>query len=274
MIIDKLYEEIMKKGPICVGLDIREEYISQDIIDSKRTMSERILEFNKRIIDETHDLVACYKPQIACYEAFGMEGLKAYSETIKYIKKKGNIVIGDIKRGDISSTGEMYAKGHFEGDFEADFITVNPYMGYDAISPYLKYLETGEKGLFALIKTSNKSSKDFQELKVDGEPLYIRVAKEVENWGQKYIGKNGYSLIGGVVGATHPKELVNMKNAFKNMFYLIPGYGAQGGSGEDLKELFKEDMCGIVNSSRSIITSQNPREEVLKMKEDILKWLR
>lgn len=265
MIIDKLYEEIIKKGPICVGLDTREEYLKEN---------ETIFEFNKRIIDQTYDLVACYKIQIACYEALGIEGLKAYSQTVKYIREKGSIVIGDIKRGDISSTGEMYAKGHFEGDFEVDFITVNPYMGYDAISPYLKYLETGNKGLFALIKTSNVSSKDFQELKVNEETLYIKVAKEVEKWGEKYIGKSGFSLIGGVVGATHPSELEDMQSKFNNMFYLIPGYGAQGGSGEDLAKLFRKSMCGIVNSSRGIIKSQNPREEVMKMKEDILKWLR
>ncbi|SHH39344.1 orotidine-5'-phosphate decarboxylase [Tepidibacter thalassicus] len=274
MIIDRLYEEVLKKGPICVGIDTRIEYIPNDILNDETTIEEKIFKFNKRIIDETHDLVACYKVQIACYEAFGIDGLKAYSKTLKYIKEKGNIVIGDIKRGDISSTAKMYAKAHFEGDFEVDFITVNPYMGYDAISPYCEYLEKGNKGLFVLAKTSNESSKDFQELEVDDEPLYMKVSKEIEKWGEKYVGKNGFSLIGSVVGCTNPKEIVDISNTCKNTFFLIPGYGAQGGKGKGLSALFKNNMCGVVNSSRGIITSYNPREAVLEMKEDILKWLR
>lgn len=274
MIIDKLYEEVMKKGPICVGLDVRMSYLPEELLNSEDTIEEKVFQFNKRIIDETFDLVACYKPQIACYEALGLAGLKAYSRTLKYIKEKGSISIGDIKRGDISSTGEMYARAHFEGDFEADFITVNPYMGYDAISPYLPYLEEGNKGMFVLVKTSNESSKDFQEVVVGKEPLYRKVAEEVEKWGEKYTGKNGFSLMGGVVGCTHPREIVEISEMCKNMFFLIPGYGAQGGSGEDLSLLFKNNMCGIVNSSRGIIKSENPREAVLKMKEDIMKWLR
>lgn len=274
MIIDKLYEEVMKKGPICVGLDTRISYLPNDLLNSNDMIEEKVFKFNKRIIDETCDLVACYKPQIACYEALGLEGLKAYSRTLKYIKEKGSISIADIKRGDISSTAQMYAKAHFQGDFEADFITVNPYMGFDAISPYLPYLEKGNKGIFVLVKTSNESSKDFQKVEVDKEPLYNKVAREVERWGGKYIGKNGFSLIGGVVGCTHPREIVELSKICKNMFFLIPGYGAQGGKGEDLSLLFKNNMCGIVNSSRGIIKSENPREAVLKMKEDILKWLR
>lgn len=274
MIIDKLYVEVMKKGPICVGLDTRIEYLPEELLNSDYSVEEKIFQFNKRIIDETFDLVACYKVQIACYEALGLAGLKAYSQTLKYIKEKGNISIGDIKRGDISSTGKMYAKAHFEGDFEADFITVNPYMGVDAISPYLPYLETGDKGIFVLVKTSNESSKDFQELEVGKELLYSKVAREVEKWGEKYIGKYGFSSIGGVVGCTHPQEIVEISKTYKDMFFLIPGYGAQGGSGEDLSLLFKNNLCGIVNSSRGIIKSENPRKAVLKMKEDILKWLR
>ncbi|QVK17561.1 orotidine-5'-phosphate decarboxylase [Mycoplasmatota bacterium] len=274
MIIDKLYEEVMKKGPICVGLDTRIDYIPEKLLSSSDAVEDKIFQFNKRIIDETFDLVACYKLQIACYEALGIEGLKAYSRTLKYIKEKGIISIGDIKRGDISSTGEMYAKAHFEGDFEADFITVNPYMGIDAISPYFPYLEKGNKGIFVLVKTSNNSSKDFQELEVGEELLYNKVAQQVDKWGEKYIGNYGFSLIGGVVGCTHPKEIVGISKNHNNMFFLIPGYGAQGGSGKDLSILFKDNRCGIVNSSRGIIKSENPREAVLKMKEDILKWLR
>ncbi|WP_427338013.1 orotidine-5'-phosphate decarboxylase [Caloranaerobacter sp. DY30410] len=283
MIIDKLYEEVLKNGPVCVGLDTRFEYLPEYLINSTKTLEEKIFEFNRKIIDATYDLVACYKVQIACYEAFGIEGLKAYSRTLKYIREKGKVVIADIKRGDILSTAEMYAKAHFEGDFEADFITVNPYMGLDAISPYFKYLNTGEKGIFVLIRTSNKSSKDFQELEVDNKPLYLKVAENVQKWGESFIGKSGFSLIGGVVGLTFPKEFLEIKNMCGNMFFLIPGYGAQGGTGEDLKEIFKEKMCGVVNSSRGIIKAHKgvdeglkfnelARKQVIKMKEDILRW--
>ncbi|KGG79740.1 orotidine 5'-phosphate decarboxylase [Caloranaerobacter azorensis H53214] len=283
MIIDKLYEEVLGNGPVCVGLDTRFEYLPEYLINSTKTLEEKIFEFNRKIIDATYDLVACYKVQIACYEAFGIEGLKAYSRTLKYIREKGKVVIADIKRGDILSTAEMYAKAHFEGDFEADFITVNPYMGLDAISPYFKYLNTGEKGIFVLIRTSNKSSKDFQELNVDNKPLYLKVAENVQKWGESFIGKSGFSLIGGVVGLTFPKEFLEIKNMCGNMFFLIPGYGAQGGTGEDLKEIFKEKMCGVVNSSRGIIKAHKgvdeglkfnelARKQVIKMKEDILRW--
>lgn len=283
MIIDKLYEEVLKNGPVCVGLDTRIEYLPEYLLSSTKTLEEKIFEFNRKIIDATYDLVACYKVQIACYEALGIEGLKAYSRTLKFIKEKGKVVIADVKRGDILSTAEMYAKAHFEGDFEADFITVNPYMGLDAISPYFKYLNTGEKGLFVLIRTSNESSKDFQELEINAKPLYLKVAENVQKWGENFVGKHGFSLIGGVVGLTFPKEFLKIKDVCGNMFFLIPGYGAQGGTGEDLKEIFEEKMCGVVNSSRGIIKAHKgidegesfnelARKQVIKMKEDILRW--
>lgn len=285
MIIDKLYNEVLENGPICVGLDTRIDYLPNYLLDSDLNIEEKLFTFNKLLIDDTYDITACYKVQIACYEAYGLEGLKAYSRTLKYIREKGKIVIADIKRGDISSTAEMYAKAHFEGDFEADFITVNPYMGLDAISPYFKYLKTGEKGLFSLVRTSNKSSKDFQELVIDDEPLYMKVAKETDSWGKEFVGESGFSLVGGVVGLTYPKEFLEIKNASKNTFYLIPGYGAQGGTGKDIAEIFEDKICGVINSSRKIITAHKGKEEgenfskhardaVLQMKEDIGKWLK
>lgn len=285
MIIDRLHKEVLENGPICVGLDTRLDYLPNYLLESDLTLEEKLFTFNKKIIDDTFDIVACYKVQIACYEAFGLEGLKAYGKTLSYIKEKGKISIADIKRGDISSTAEMYAKAHFEGDFEADFITVNPYMGIDAISPYFKYLKTGQKGLFTLIRTSNKSSKDFQELDSGGEPIYIKVAKEVSKWGEDFIGESGFSLVGGVVGLTYPKEFLEIKNVSKNTFYLVPGYGAQGGTGKEIAEVLGSDMCGVVNSSRGIIKahkgieegedfSKYSRQAVLNMKEDINKWVK
>ena len=284
MIIDKLYERVLKKGPVCVGLDPREELLPEYLQKKDMSMGEKIFEFNKKIIDATIDESACFKPQIACYEAFGLDGMIAYSKTVKYLKSKGAISIGDIKRGDIASTAEMYGKGHFEGDFEVDFITLSPYMGCDAISPYNKYLETGEKGAFVLMKTSNKGSEDFQELMVDGKELFIDVCRKITEWGQNFVGESGFSALGGVVGLTYPEEFKKIKNECKGMFYLIPGYGAQGGNGKDAADMIGEEMCGVISSSRGIIGAHKgknegetfaeyAREAVLDMKGDILKWL-
>ncbi|OPJ56010.1 orotidine-5'-phosphate decarboxylase [Alkalithermobacter paradoxus] len=285
MIIDKLYQSVIEKGPVCVGLDTRLEYIPEYILNSTKSIQDKIFEFNKSIIDATFDVCSCYKLQIACYEALGIEGLMAYSKTLKYIKDIKGISIGDIKRGDISSTAKMYAKAHFEGDFECDFITVSPYMGVDAVSPYFEYVKNKDKGLFVLIKTSNESSNDFQELKVNDEKLYVKVGQKVTSWGSEYIGESGFSCIGGVIGGTHFDEMINIKNRFNNMFFLIPGYGEQGGSAKDIAHLLGKNMSGVVNSSRGIITahkgkeegvnfSEFSRREVINMREDILKWLR
>lgn len=281
MIIDRLYKEVKELGPVCIGLDTRMEYLPEYLLNSDKSNEEKIFEFNKKIIDDTLDVAACYKLQIACYEALGLEGLRAYSRTMKYIKKNNKISIADIKRGDISSTAEMYAQAHFEGDFETDFITVNPYMGKDAISPYYKYLKTGEKGMFPLIRTSNKSSEDFQEIKTENDVLYMDVAAKVDEWGQEFIGESGYSLIGGVVGLTYPEEFKKIKDRCKNTFYLIPGYGAQGGTGKDIRDIFEGDICAVVNSSRGIIKahkgidetenfSKVARQKAIEMREDIL----
>lgn len=284
LIIDKLHANAVKKGPICVGLDPRENLLPDYINQKDMSMGEKLFEYNKKIIDAVVEDVACFKPQIACYEAFGLDGLMAYSKTVAYLKSKEAITIGDIKRGDIASTAEMYAKGHFEGDFEVDFITLNPYMGEDAISPYYKYFETGEKGAFILIRTSNKSSVDIQELKCDGEDVFLKTAELVQEWGTPFVGKSGFSSLGGVVGLTYPEEFKTIKAKSPGLFYLIPGYGAQGGTGKDAAEVLGEEMCGVINSSRKIIGAHKgvnetdsfaecAYEAVKQMKEDILKWL-
>ncbi|MFW6149245.1 MAG: orotidine-5'-phosphate decarboxylase, partial [Atribacterota bacterium] len=247
---------------------------------NKLNVTDKMFLFNKAIIDNTSDITACYKVQIACYEAHGIAGLKAYQKTLSYIRKKGNIVIADIKRGDISSTAQQYAKAHFTGDFEADFLTINPYMGLDAINPYFHYLDTGQKGIFVLVKTSNPGSKDFQELSSNGQPLYLHVVQKIEEWGLQYRGKSGYSALGAVVGLTYPDEFVEIKNNAKHTFFLIPGYGAQGGTGKDLAKIFKDNFNAVVNSSRGIIAAHKgidetenfvniTRKKVLEMKKDI-----
>ncbi len=159
-IIDRLYRKVEEAGVVCLGLDTNPSYIPEEYINNFHSTGEAIASFNKEIIDATEDVVACYKVQIAYYEALGLEGLKAYSETVKYLRKKNLITIGDVKRGDIADTAKMYAKAHFEGDFQVDFITLSPYMGLDSIEPYMSYLESGEKGAFVLVRTSNKGAED------------------------------------------------------------------------------------------------------------------
>ncbi|NLY20482.1 MAG: orotidine-5'-phosphate decarboxylase [Tissierellia bacterium] len=261
MIIDKLYEIVEEKGNVCVGLDSSLDYIPESIKTKYQNISDIIFEFNKEIIDNTKDITAIYKPQIAFYEAYGMEGLLAYKRTVKYLRDNGLLSIGDIKRGDISSTAKMYAQGHFSGDFEVDFITLNPYMGFDSITPYLEYVETGDKGVFVLLRTSNPGAKDIEYLKADGKEIYYHVGDELEKIGSSYIGKHGYSNVCSVVGGTHMDEAKELRERYANMFILIPGYGAQGGTGEDAQMYLKNGNGGVVNSSRGIITHYKKFED-------------
>lgn len=281
MIIDKLYKEVDDKGMVCVGLDTHLDYIPREIKDKYKSIEEQIFQFNKKIIHCTKDIVAIYKLQIAYYEAYGIKGLIAYRSTMEYLKSLNLLSIGDVKRGDISATADMYAKAHFEGDFETDFITINPYMGYDSVRPYLKYLQTGEKGIFVLLRTSNPGAKDIEYLNVDGEKLYYHVGDKLSQLAEKYRGESGYSSLGVVVGGTHTDEAIEIRERYKNMFFLIPGYGAQGGSGEDAALYLNNGNGGIVNSSRGIITAYKKqtdgyenfeyytRKAVLKMREAI-----
>lgn len=282
MIIDKLYEEALK-SPVCVGLDFREHLLPEYLLKSSDSLEEKIFIYNRHLVDATKDIVACYKLQIACYEALGLEGLKAYMRTVKYIRENNKIVIGDVKRGDIEITAGFYARAHFSGDFEVDLVTMNPYLGEDSISPYYEYLKTGKKGIFVLIHTSNASSRDFQELEVGDQPLYMKVAEKVSQWGKSFIGSNDLSLIGGVAGLTFPEDMKKIWEACPNAFFLIPGYGMQGGKSIDLTPLFSGRKRFVINSSRDIIGAhkgikeddnfaQCAREKVQLMKEDILKW--
>lgn len=282
MIIDKLFEAVEKKGHVCVGLDTDIDYIPESFRKKQSSTSETIFQFNKKIIDATIDHASCFKVQIAYYEALGLEGLIAYKKTLEYLRNEDIITIADIKRGDISKTAKMYAKGHFEGDFEADFITLSPYMGLDSIEPFLKYIESGEKGVFPLIRTSNSGAKDIQYIKDEnGERIFNVVGKKIQDLGHNYLGKCGYSAIGGVVGCTHKEEAMEMRKTLNEMFFLIPGYGAQGGGAQDVKALLKDGNGGVVNSSRGILLAykdkengetrfdEYARDEAIKMKEAI-----
>ena len=285
MIIDKLYEEAIQISPICLGLDTQESYLPDAMMKKDVSIAKNIFEFNRDIIDHTADLVACYKVQIAYYEALGIEGLKAYSKTLQYIKKKNKIAIADIKRGDISATGQMYAKGHFEGDFEADMVTINAYMGEDAVSPFYPYMKDKNKGMFILLKTSNPSAKETQDIVCGEQSYFNHMAKLIERWGSNYIGKSGFSSVGAVVGLTYPKEFEVLQEILPHTFFLVPGYGAQGGTGEDMGKILNKSRCAVINSSRGLITAhkginegkhycEEIRTATLHMKEDLEHWLK
>lgn len=284
MIMDRLYKAAAE-SPVCVGLDTKLEYLPACVADMDTDNGEKIFEFNKKIIDATADLAGCYKVQVACYEALGLEGMSAYARTVKYAREQGKLVIGDCKRGDISSTAEQYARGHFEGDFEVDFLTVNAYMGVDAISPYLPYLKDKDKGIFVLTHTSNPSAKDLQEQKLeDGDMVFEKMADLVETWGADLVGESGYSAIGAVVGLTYPEAFADIQARCPHTFFLVPGYGAQGGTGKDIADIFKRSRCAVINSSRGIICAHRGKTEgpdfvdyirdaAAAMKKDILQWL-
>jgi orotidine-5'-phosphate decarboxylase len=282
MIIDSLYEAVEKKGHVCVGLDTALDYIPKSVVGKHIFVEDMIFEYNKAIIDATLDISACYKVQIAYYEALGISGLNAYKKTLKYIKDNKSLTIADIKRGDIAKTAEMYAKAHFEGDFESDFVTLSPYMGLDSIEPYLPYVKNNEKGLFVLIRTSNKGAEDIQYIDAkDNRKIYDIVGSKIHELGNDYIGNCGYSSIGGVVGCTHIEEGIKLRNDLDKMFFLIPGYGAQGGTAKDVALYLKNGNGGVVNSSRGILLAYKnhadgelkydlfAREEALRMKNDI-----
>ncbi len=271
--VDCLLEKIAEtKNPTVVGLDpsykmipnfIKEEML-QRYGKTPQAVAEMFLAFNKAIIDQVWDLIPAVKPQIAMYEKYGVWGISAYIDTILYAKKKGLVIIGDIKRGDISSTAEAYAShiGGVEIEDETfdlwneDYITVNPYFGIDGIAPFLEPCIKKDKGIFILVKTSNPGSGELQDRLIDGEPLYFRVADLVEKWGSQAMGTMGYSKVGAVVGATHKEQGAALRNRMPHTFFLVPGYGAQGGTGADLKGYFDKDGLGvIVNSSRGIIAA-------------------
>ena len=280
-IMDKLYKRVEERGVVCVGLDTSLDYIPS-FIKEGRSAEDAIVEFNRQIIEATDDVAACFKVQIAYYEALGLAGLSAYKRTLDLLREKDAIIIADIKRGDIAATAKMYAKAHFEGDFEADFITLSPYMGMDSIEPYLPYLESGKKGVFSLVRTSNKGAEDIEYLDTaSGDKVYSVVGDKLMEMGRDLTSECGYHPIGGVIGCTHVEEGKALRKRFNSMFFLIPGYGAQGGKAEDVAMYLNNGNGGVVNSSRGIIAAyikqgreekdfaKVAREEAVKMRDAI-----
>ena len=278
--IDKLYDAVAARGPVCVGLDTDISYLPEDFVDSAKTAGENIVAFNKAIIEATKAVAGCFKVQIAYYESLGMDGMKAYADTLAAVRAAGVPVIADIKRGDIAKTAEMYAKAHFEGDFEADFITLAPYMGLDSIQPYMPYMQQKGKGVFVLVRTSNPGAKDFEYEKLaDGRHVYDMVGDKLNELGKQAMGESGYSSVGLVIGGTHIEEAAEIRARYKDSFFLIPGYGAQGGTAPDIAQYLSCGNGGVVNSSRGILLARKKQpgvkfdeaayNECVKMKEAI-----
>ena len=297
--INKLIEKIRKtNAPIVVGLDPMLNYIPKHIQENAfaefgetlEGAAEAIWQFNKGIVDATYDLIPAVKPQIAMYEQFGIPGLQAYKKTVDYCKSKDLVVIGDIKRGDIGSTSAAYAVGHLGhvqvgskkyAGFDEDFATVNPYLGSDGVKPFIEVCKEENKGLFILVKTSNPSSGEFQDRIMDGRPLYEWVGEKVAEWGADHMGKE-YSYIGAVVGATYPEQLKELREKLPHTFFLVPGYGAQGGGADDVAPGFDPKGLGaLINSSRGIMCAwqkekcdehdyaQAARREAIRMRDEI-----
>lgn len=299
---DRLNASIKAKGsPICVGLDPRLAQIPAVVkakyfgryANALTAAAESILEFNKGIIDAVYDLAPVVKPQIAFYEQYGCEGVRAFEETLWYARDKGLITIADIKRGDIGTTAEAYAKAYLGkvdlfGEevfaFDADAVTVSPYLGFDAIKPFIVAARKHGKGVFVLVKTSNVSSSDLQDLQMkDDRTVYEIMAQYLESWGADELGESGYSFVGAVVGATFPDQAAKLRKLMPNNIFLVPGYGAQGGTAQNVKNCFNKDGLGaVLNSSRGIIYAwqqsdrftekdyaEAAREAVLKMKKEL-----
>lgn len=267
--IDKLIDKIKEtNNPTVIGLDPRYEMLPKCVANkypkTLEGVSKAILEYNKALIDATYDIIPAIKPQIAFYEMFGIAGMEAFKETCKYAKEKGMIIIADIKRGDIGSTAQGYSNAYLgktkigdkeEAIFDVEFVTVNPYMGTDCVRPFIEDCKKYNKGIFILVKTSNPSSGELQDVKLEnGEEVYKKVADLVEDWGEELRGKYGYSSIAAVVGATYPKQLEELRKIAPHTYFLIPGYGAQGGKAKDIALGFDKDgLGGIINASRSLM---------------------
>lgn len=299
--IDKLINKIKEtNNPTVIGLDPRYEMLPKCVTSkydqTLEGVAKAIIEYNKALIDSTCDIIPAIKPQIAFYEMFGIPGMEAFRETCQYAKEKGMIVIADIKRGDIGSTAAGYSNAFLgktpigdkqEAIYDVDFITVNPYMGTDCVKPFIEDCKKYNKGIFILVKTSNPSSGELQDQKLEnGEEVYSQVANLVEKWGEELQGENGYSSVAAVVGATYPEQLEQIRKIAPHTYFLIPGYGAQGGKANDIALGFDEKgLGGIVNASRSLMCAyksdkwkdqfteenyaQATRAEAIRMKEEL-----
>ena len=301
MSFDRMIEKIVEtQNPTVAGLDPKLAYIPSYILDGAVAKYDKtleaaaaaLLEYNKGLIDALCDIVPAVKPQAAYYEMYGWQGVRTLAETVAYARAKGMFVITDGKRNDIGSTMQAYAKAHLGvsevngkelSAFGSDMLTVNGYLGSDGIEPLLPICDEKDKGIFVLVKTSNPSSGELQDQKIGDKSIYETMGAMCEQWGEKTQNSYGYSRVGAVVGATYPQQLSEMRQKMPHTFFLVPGYGAQGGGANDVAGAFDKNGLGaIVNSSRAILTAwkkagtdgkdfaQQARKAALTMKEDIM----
>jgi len=264
---DRLSEAVRRKGnATLVGIDPRPENLPRTLKEKLSgkpgEIGEAFTRFGMNVVDVVAPLVPAVKFQAAFYEAFGLEGIEAFYSSMVYAREKGLIVLFDGKRNDIGSTAEAYAEAYLETPAEgaaegtrwdADALTINPYLGTDGVKPFVDVAAKHGKGLFVLVRTSNPSARDFQDLVADGKPIYRHVAEKLRDWAEPQRGTSGYSLLGAVVGATYPAELAELREALPGVIFLVPGYGSQGGKAADVAAAFDENGMGaIVNNSRGV----------------------
>lgn len=300
MALDRLIKAIEEKNnPTVAGLDPKLQFVPEFIKEDSfnkfgntlEGAADALLTFNKGLIDALCDIVPAVKPQCAYYEMYGWQGVRALYETIKYAKSKGLFVITDGKRNDIGTTMEAYAaaylgktevNGEFIEGFSADALTVNGYLGSDGINPLLDICKDGDKGIFVLAKTSNPSSGELQDKLIGDTAIYRTMGDMCERWGENSRGEYSYSAVGAVVGATYPEQLSELRLALPHTFFLVPGYGAQGGGAKDIIGAFDKDGRGaVINSSRAIMCAYKKdgytekdyakaaRDEAVRMRDEI-----
>ncbi len=268
MFADVIYEKIVEcSNPTVLGLDPRVEYVPDSIREKTKNDAAAVLDFNLKLIDALGDIIHIVKFQSAYYEMLGPAGAITLQNSIAYAKEAGMIVILDAKRNDIGSTAQAYADAYLsDTHYSADALTVNGYLGTDGIKPFVDVCKENGKGIFILVKTSNPSSGELQDLKLEsGITVYEKMAELVNNWGADIVGKNGYSSIGAVVGATYPEELGKLRKMMPKAMLLVPGYGAQGGGANDVKNGFDADGNGaIINSSRGLMCAWKSKKNIGK----------
>lgn len=278
----RLQADCAEKGPLCIGLDTDPSYLPPEVIRMFPSASDAVLAYNRALIVEAAKHAGCFKVQIAYYEAMGLKGLECYAETLKAVRAAGCVAIADVKRGDIADTAKAYARAHFEGDFEADIVTLNPYMGFETLDPFLEYVEKSGKGAFVLLRTSNPGMKDIEWLELagsvppatangcpagtcypDGSAKLVSprrvldaVGSGLEAIARRYGGfaQAGCAPFGAVVGCTEEADARALRDRYPGLFFLIPGYGAQGGAARIAATLL-DRAGGTVNSSRAILTA-------------------
>ena len=266
--MSRLQDACRKNGPLCIGLDTDPSYLPESVIAKYPSKEEAVLAYNKGIVDAASQYAGCYKVQIAYYEAMGLKGMEVFAKTVQYIRSKNIPVISDIKRGDIADTAKAYAKAHFQGDFETDIITINPYMGFDTLEPFMEFFP--EKGAFVLLRTSNPGMKDIENQFLDnGNPVLSLVGNKLNQLADEYAASHPEecSPFGAVVGCTEEEDARKIRDMYPNVFFLIPGFGAQGGKARIAATLL-DKAGGAVNSSRGILTAWKKDEELAAKRDN------